>query len=128
MKPIQSPKRRQALQAMALITTATLLPVTAHAREGGVWLVVTHKVEDFAHWKPVFDSIAALKRGYGWRQSSVFIIDGDHNHVMVMEEFDNLEHAKAFASSPDLKAAMSKAGVVGPPEIRFVEKVLHSKA
>lgn len=128
MKPIQSPRRRQTLQAMALLATAMTLPATARAQNGGVWLVVTHKVEDFAHWKPVFDSTAALKRGYGWKQSQVFAIDGDPNNVMVMEEFDSVKHAKAFASSPALKSAMSKAGVVGPPEIRFANKVLHSKA
>lgn len=89
----------------------------------GAWLLTTHKVADFERWKPVFDGTAELKRGYGWKQSSVFAIDGDRNNVLVMEEFDCVEHAKAFASSAELKAAMSKAGVMGAPEIRFVSPV-----
>jgi len=55
-----------------------------------------HKVEDFERWKPVFDATAALKRGYGWKQFSVFAIDGDRNNVLVMEEFDTMANAKAF--------------------------------
>ena len=47
---------------------------------------------------------------------------------MVMEAFDSMEHAKAFASSSELKSAMGKAGVIGAPEIRFVNQVAHSKA
>lgn len=93
------------------------------ARNSAAWVVTTHKVEDFARWKPVFDGTAALKRGYGWKHSSVYMIDGDRNNVLVMEEFDSLEHAKAFASSPELKAAMGKAGVVGMPQTRIVSEV-----
>jgi hypothetical protein len=61
----------------------SLAPVlsTAHA-EGkappagdAVWLVVTHKVEDFNRWKPAFDGSAATKAGYGWKQSTVYSID-----------------------------------------------------
>ena len=128
MKPIQSLTRRQALQAMTLLAATATLPTTVRAQSGSVWLVVTHKVEDFARWKPVFDSTAKLKRSYGWKQSSIFSIDGDRNNIMVMEEFGNKEHAKAFATSPELKSAMARAGVIGPPEIHFIDKVLDSKA
>lgn len=127
MKAANSPKRRQTLQALTLLATAAALP-TARAQGGGAWLVVTHKVENFERWKPVFESTAELKRGYGWKQSWVFAIDGDRNNVLVMEEFGSMERARAFASSPDLKAAMGKAGVMGPPEIRFVNMVARSNA
>lgn len=91
-------------------------------QNSGVWLVATHKVEDFARWKPVFDDTAALKGRYGWQHSSVYTIDGDRNNVLTMEKFDSLEHAKAFASSAELKAAMGKAGVVGVPETHIVSE------
>ena len=91
----------------------------ASTQTAGAWLVATHKVADFERWKPVFEGVAELKRRFGWKQSSVFAIDGDRNNVLVMEEFDTLEHARAFATSPELKAAMGEAGVVSAPEIRF---------
>jgi len=34
-----------------------------------------------------------------------------------------LEKARQFTQSPDLKEAMQKAGVTGPPEIIFLEAV-----
>jgi hypothetical protein len=37
--------------------------------------------------------------------------------VTVTHDFTNAEKAKAFASSPDLKAAMENAGVKGTPQI-----------
>lgn len=126
MNTANSTKRRHALQALTLLAIATIFP-SAHAEDGSVFLVVTHKVQDFERWKPVYDSTAAWKPGFGWKQGTVFAIDGDRNNVMVMEEFSNMEQAKAFASSPELKAAMGKAGVMGPPEVRFVNTLARSK-
>jgi hypothetical protein len=87
---------------------------------GGVWLVVTHKVEDYARWRPVHDHTATIKRSYGWTKSSVFALDGDRNHVMVMEQFDALDRAKAFAYSSELRDEMAASGVASEPEVHFV--------
>ena len=122
--------RRQTLQTLTAFASATAVAGVArlaHA-EGAVFLQVTHKVENFDKWLPVFESTAALKRKYGWKQSSVYTVDGDRNNVMVLEEFASLDRAKAFAGSPELKAAMGKAGVASPPEIRFVSVVSRAKA
>ena len=127
MKAACSPKRRQALQALALLATAAAIP-TARAGESGAWIAVTHKVESFERWQPIFESTAAMKRGYGWKQSWVFAIDGARNNVLVLEEFGSMKQARAFASSPELKAAMGKAGVLGPPEIRFLDTVARASA
>jgi hypothetical protein len=122
--------RRQTLQAAtATVATAVAAATVGTARAAdGVFLVVTHKVEDFDKWLPVFESTSALKKKYGWKQSAVYSIDGDRNNVMVMEEFGSLDKAKAFAGSPELKAAMGKAGVAGPPVIHFINTVSHAKA
>lgn len=45
-----------------------------------------------------------------------------------MEEFGSVERAKAFAASPELREAMGKAGVIGPPEIRFLQTAATAKA
>ena len=119
--------RRLALQSLGLLAAAAAVPA-ARAAEAGVFLVVTHKVADFDKWKVGYDGTAALKRGYGWKNSSIFSVDGDRNNVMVMEEFGSLDRAKAFASSAELRDAMGKAGVMGPPEIRFIQAVARAKA
>jgi hypothetical protein len=46
----------------------------------------------------------------------------DENDVTVTHDFTNAEKAKAFASSPDLKAAMENAGVKGAQQIWFTTR------
>ena len=130
MKSNPMPTRRQSLQALTLATTAaaTAARPARAAAPGGSFLVVTHKVEDYDRWLPVFENTAALKKKHGWKQSMVYSIDGDRNNVMVIEEFASLDKAKAFAGSPELKAAMGKAGVAGPPVIQFISAVSRAKA
>jgi hypothetical protein len=41
----------------------------------------------------------------------------DGNEVTVWHDFSNLEAAKAFAGSAELKAAMKGAGVMGAPTV-----------
>jgi hypothetical protein len=43
----------------------------------------------------------------------------DANDVTVTHDFTSAEKTKAFASSPELKAVMEKAGVKGTPQIWF---------
>ena len=93
-------------------------PVAAHS--GGVWMVISHRVYDYNRWKRVHDETASTKRNYGWKDCSVFAVDGDRNHVMVMERFGSLERAQAFARSTELRDEMAASGVSSQPEIHFV--------
>ena len=106
--------------AVAGIRAAKAEPAQAQAHPGGVWMVITHKVYDYNRWKPVHDKTSATKRNYGWKDCSVFAVDGDRNHVMVMERFGSLERAQAFASSTELRDEMAASGVSSQPEIHFV--------
>ena len=47
----------------------------------------------------------------------------DSNMVIVVNKMDDIAKAKAFASSPDLKAAMKKAGVVSAPTVSYIELI-----
>ena len=126
MNASQLVNRRQVLVAISLVAMAAAIPA-AYAQSAGATIVVTHKVESYEKWKPVYDGTAAWKSKFGWKQGTVLTADGDRNNVTVIEDFDSIEHAKKFASSPDLKAAMGKAGVMGPPDIRFFNTSAHSR-
>ena len=131
MKSSPSTSRRQSLQALTALAATTALPFaasTVHAQSAGAWLIVTHKVEDFARWKVGFDSTIGMKKPHGWKHSSIYTVDGDRNNVMVVEEFATMAGAKAFAGSPELRAAMGKAGVLGAPDIRFVNQAFQASA
>jgi hypothetical protein len=83
-------------------------------------MIVKHKVEDVARWRPVHERSAEAKRKFGWTECAVFSVDGDPNHVLVMEHFDSIERARAYAESKDLLYELAASGVSSQPEIQFV--------
>jgi hypothetical protein len=58
----------------------------------------------------------------GVRSDTVYRSVDDGNNLTVTHEFDSVEAAQAFAGSVELKAALGALGVVGHPDIWFVEK------
>src|SRR5215218_8077319 len=85
------------------------------------WTHVRHRVEDYPRWKEVFDSTAEYKRSNGWKGYRLLAIEGDQNHVLVMEEFETEDRAREFLGSDYLKEAMSRGGVSDEPDILVVE-------
>jgi hypothetical protein len=85
------------------------------------WTHVRHRVEDYPKWKEVFDSTAEYKRSHGWKGYRIHAIEGDRNHVLVMEEFDTDDQVREFLGSDYLREAMGRAGVSDEPDILVVE-------
>jgi hypothetical protein len=69
----------------------------------------------------VFDSTAEHKRSHGWKGYRLLAIEGDNNHVLVMEEFETEDQAREFLGSDYLREAMGRAGVSDEPDILVVE-------
>lgn len=84
-------------------------------------LFVRHQVTDYANWKRAYDAFDSTRKDLGVTGDSVYRDADDSNSVIVTHTFENLNAAKAFASSEDLKSVMKQAGVAGPPEIWFGE-------
>jgi len=86
-----------------------------------VWTHIRHRVEDYPRWKEVFDSTADYKRSHGWKGYRLHAIEGDRNHVLVMEEFETEDQAREFIGSDYLREAMGRAGLSDEPDILVVE-------
>lgn len=88
------------------------------------YFLARHKVEDYDKWRVVYDEAQSTAASMGQKNESsmVFRDAGDPNTVTVIGEFDTLENAQKFFGSDELKAAMQKAGVQGPPDIHFMDK------
>jgi len=86
-------------------------------------LLIRHKVEDYAAWKAVFDEEAISRRANGSRGGWLFRGVADPNEVLVLLAWDDLDRARWFADSDDLREAMARAGVTEPTEIWFLEEV-----
>jgi heme-degrading monooxygenase HmoA len=85
-------------------------------------LITLHKVEDYAKWKTEFDSGMDMRKEAGEKSYQVFHIDDDSNNLAILFEWDNLDNARKFMESNKLREKMQKGGVIGEPEIRFLEE------
>ena len=85
-------------------------------------MLIQHQVKDFAAWKKVFDSAIDLRTSNGELSAQVYRDASDPNSITTINKWDSLENAQKFAHSPELKAAMEKAGVEGPPNIYFLNE------
>ena len=86
------------------------------------YMLVRHSVKDYDAWKSIFDSVGDLRRRNGERQYAVYRQDDSANSLVALFKWDNLDNARKYAASPELKAAMERAGVTGKPEILFLEE------
>lgn len=82
-------------------------------------LFVRHQVEDYAAWRTQYDDFDATRVSMGVTAASVFRAADDGNDVTVLHDFADLESARAFAGSAEIKDVMGRAGVLGAPTIWF---------
>jgi hypothetical protein len=81
------------------------------------YMLVRHKVADFARWKEVFESHAAAQREAGLRVEKVLRNLDDPDEVFLLFEVSNLEKARGFVASPEVPEAKRQSGVVDDPDI-----------
>jgi hypothetical protein len=84
-----------------------------------VRMFVRHDVADYASWREAYDSIDEQRRSMGVTDHAVFRSVDDENNVTAWHDFTSQDTAQSFASSPELRDAMQRAGVQGQPEIWF---------
>ena len=88
------------------------------------YILIQHSVKDFAAWKKFFDSPEAenLRKSNGEISAQVLRDASNPNKVTVINKWDSMANAQKFAQSPELRAAMEKAGVDGAPTVFFLNE------
>ena len=84
------------------------------------YMLVRHKVSDFSEWKQVYDGHAPKRADAGLTERHLLRGAQDPNEVTILFETADLESAKAFAGSDDLRATMQRAGVVNQPDTSYL--------
>jgi hypothetical protein len=84
------------------------------------YILIRHKVADFAQWKVAYDAHAAARKSAGLRQEYLLHNFDDSNEVVLLFSTVDLDKAKQFASSPDLRQAMQQSGVADKPDVYFL--------
>ena len=88
-------------------------------------LLVRHRVADYAAWKPIFDAHGDTRRADGSCGGRLFRNAADPNEVVIVLEWDDLDRARLFARSDDLRETMAQAGVVDQPDVWLLEETDH---
>jgi len=84
------------------------------------FMLVRHKVRDFAEWKIGYDSHLPARAAAGLTEKHLLCGADDANEVVILFEVADLGPARAFAESADLREAMQRVGVVDKPDIYFL--------
>ncbi len=83
------------------------------------YILVRHKVQDYARWRPLYDEHGSPRKAVGCKGTQVFRSADDPNEIIILLEWDDLAKARRFTQSPDLRDTMQRAGVLGKPDIYF---------
>ncbi len=86
------------------------------------YVIVKHKVADYARWKPIFDADGANRQAAGSKGGQLLRSADDPNEVVLLFAWD-LEQARQYSQKEEVRAKMQEAGVLDPPEISFLEEI-----
>ncbi len=86
-------------------------------------VLVRHKVTDYNRWKDAFDSHLNARKRAGETGFRMFHSVDDPREVVLLLDWDSAEEARKFMTSAELRSAMEKAGVIGSPEVHYLEDV-----
>ena len=84
-------------------------------------MAINHDVEDYDTWKSVFDTFPPSKGGARFHRLNRNIENG--NNVTIVAGFDTAEAAQQFRDDPELKEAMSEAGLTSSPRFEIFDEV-----
>jgi hypothetical protein len=86
------------------------------------YVMVKQKVADYARWKSIFDAGDANREIAGSKGGQLFRSADDPNEVIILLEWD-LQQVRQDSQGEEVRAKMQAAGVLGPPEISFLEEI-----
>ena len=86
----------------------------------GAVLMIRHTVADFDAWKVGFDANGDNRRSHNCQRH---VVARDGNAITVFTLWPSRDAGAGIRDDPSLKEAMQKAGVVGGPEVAFLDLV-----
>ncbi len=86
------------------------------------FVLIRHKVKDFKTWKAGYDAHQPKRTEAGLTEKYLLRGADDVNEVVMLFEARDLNQAKAFTASADLREKMQEVGVVDKPDIYFLNE------
>jgi hypothetical protein len=88
-----------------------------------IQVLMHHEVADYQSWRAVFDAALDFRHNGGERACRVFRTTGNPNDLTLLFEWEDLERARVYMNSEELRKKMTLAGVVGVPEIHYLAEM-----
>lgn len=90
-----------------------------------IYLYLHQTAVNYAHWKEAFHShLAARQAGGATAEEWILRHVDDPQEIVVLLGWRDLRRAKLFSRSVSWQMALLEMGVVGVPEVRFLERVV----
>ena len=86
-------------------------------------ILIRVPTQEYAKWRPVFDDYAKVRQTGGSHGGRLFRNADNPNDVFVLWDWDTMENARQFFTSPGLRETMQKAGVTGRPDVYYLDLV-----
>ena len=86
-------------------------------------VVVRSRVADFDRWIAAFDTHEDVRRAAGILGDHINRAEADPNDVSIYMAVSDLDKAKAFSASDDLRERMQAAGVISAPQFTYMTPV-----
>ncbi len=85
------------------------------------YVIVQHRVADYGRWRPLFEEHESVRRRHGLTEPKVFRGVDDPNDIVLRFRVEDPEQVHDFFASEELAERLEQAGVIGMPEVYFVE-------
>ncbi len=86
------------------------------------YTIVRHQVGDYNKWKAVFEGAREIRESYGEQSHQVFRDIDNPNTVTVLNKWNDLNRAKEFFNSDEVKQKMKESGMVAEPTVHFLNE------
>jgi hypothetical protein len=100
-------------------STAQETEETSEVASPNTALIISHGVADFDAWKAKYDEHASARAEANLSDWALLTGRDNPNMVTIIFKVGDMEAAKAFIASEDLKSKMAEAGVEGEPSLQF---------
>ncbi len=87
------------------------------------FVLVKARIEDYAKFRTVFDGLAPRRKEFTSKDARVFRNSSNPNEVVILMDLDDVEKARQYLQSDELRQSQQRAGTLGPPEVSYLDEV-----
>jgi hypothetical protein len=91
-------------------------------------VIVRLTVKDQATWKKTFEEAGEFRKKFGSKGVHAFAKTDSPNEITILGHYESVEKAREMFQSDGFREVTQRAGIVGAPEVTFVNEVVHLPA